>query len=104
MEKDPIRKTDSIDTFEEILKIAREKKVDFILLGGDLFHDNKPSRWTLYKTMQLFRQYCMGDKPCEFDFLSDQATNFHDRWGKSRSVSSFGASNDNSFRSPASAR
>ncbi|KAI9021901.1 Metallo-dependent phosphatase-like protein [Hyaloraphidium curvatum] len=81
MEKDPVRKNDSWTTFQEILGIARERNVDFVLLGGDLFHDNKPSRWTLFKTMELLRQYCMGDKPCEIDFLSDQSVNFHSSFG-----------------------
>jgi double-strand break repair protein MRE11 len=43
-EKHPIKKEDSFTTFAEILAIANERKVDFVLLGGDLFHDNKPSR------------------------------------------------------------
>lgn len=34
---------DSFITFEEILEIANLKEVDFILLGGDLFHIATPS-------------------------------------------------------------
>ncbi|KAJ3384660.1 meiotic recombination [Lobulomyces angularis] len=81
MDKNPIRGNDSIKTFEEILVIAQKKKVDFILLGGDLFHDNKPQRKTLYQTMALFRQYCFGDRACKLDFLSDQSVNFQDKFG-----------------------
>lgn len=76
MEKDVIRGNDSINTFEEILQIAKKHEVDFILLGGDLFHDNKPSRKVLHHCMALLRKYCMGDKPVEFELLSDQAVNF----------------------------
>ncbi|KAJ3060603.1 Double-strand break repair protein mre11a, partial [Podochytrium sp. JEL0797] len=76
LEKDPIRGNDSFEAFHEILTIARDKKVDFILLGGDLFHDNKPSRQCMHKTMTLLRQFCMGDKPCEFDFVSAQDETF----------------------------
>jgi len=47
-----------------------------ILLGGDLFHDNKPSRKVLYCTMELLRKYCMGSKPCPIEFLSDSKINF----------------------------
>ena len=47
-ERDPIRGEDSFRTFEEILKIAKNNSVDMILLGGDLFHFNKPSRNTLF--------------------------------------------------------
>lgn len=80
-EKDPVRGQDSVNTFEEVLQLAQQHKVDFILQGGDLFHDNKPSRAVLHRTMQLLRQYCMGDRPVSFRVLSDQATNFqHCRW------------------------
>lgn len=62
-EKDPIRGQDSINTFREILEIARDAEVDFILLAGDLFHENRPSRGCLYSVMALLREYTMGDKP-----------------------------------------
>jgi double-strand break repair protein MRE11 len=51
-------------------------QVDMILLGGDLFHDNKPSRSTFHKTIQLFRDYCMGNRACHLQILSDQSENF----------------------------
>ena len=51
-------------------------QVDLILLGGDLFHENKPSRKSLHGCMALIRQYCMGEKPVQVEFLSDQAVNF----------------------------
>jgi len=47
-----------------------------ILQGGDLFHDNKPSRHVLHRTMELLRRYCMGDDPIRFEIPSDQAVNF----------------------------
>ncbi|KAJ3330652.1 Double-strand break repair protein mre11a [Blyttiomyces sp. JEL0837] len=78
LEKDPVRSDDSFQSFEEILKIAKDRDVDFLLLGGDLFHDNKPSRKCLYKTMELLRRYCMGDKPIKFDLLSQSDTIFRD--------------------------
>jgi double-strand break repair protein MRE11 len=79
LEKDALRGRDSLTTFEEILKIAKSNQVDFILLGGildhlslgDLFHDNKPSRATLYSAMALFREYCWGDRACPLEMLSD---------------------------------
>ncbi|KAI1893973.1 hypothetical protein AGOR_G00129170 [Albula goreensis] len=76
MEKDAIRGNDTFETFDEILKCAKQNNVDFILLGGDLFHDNKPSRRTMHKCMELLRKYCMGDQPIMFEILSDQAVNF----------------------------
>ena len=76
MEKDAVRGNDSLVSFEEVLQLAQQNDVDFILLGGDLFHENKPSRKTLHGCMSLLRKYCMGDKPCEVEFLSDQSVNF----------------------------
>ncbi|KAJ3270534.1 Double-strand break repair protein mre11a [Terramyces sp. JEL0728] len=81
MEQDPIRSNDSFQTFEEILKLAVSHKVDFILLGGDLFHDNKPSRKSIFNIMTLVRQYCFGDGECHVEFLSDQSVNFSNRFG-----------------------
>ena len=46
-EKDAERKDDSFNTFEEVMQLAVEQDVDMLLLGGDLFHDNKPSRTTV---------------------------------------------------------
>lgn len=53
-----------------------------ILLGGDLFHENKPSRSTLYRTMNLLREYTLGDDPIALELLSDP-------YAESRSGSSF---------------
>lgn len=74
LEKDPLRGNDSFNTFEEILKMA--KGCDFLLLGGDLYHENKPSRTTMYRSLNLFRKYCTGNGPIEFTILSDQSVNF----------------------------
>lgn len=52
-------------------------QVDFILLGGDLFHDNKPTRRCLHNCITMLRQYCMGDSPIHFNILSDQTVNFN---------------------------
>ncbi|KAI8314187.1 Double-strand break repair protein mus-23 [Colletotrichum sp. SAR11_240] len=70
-ERDPIRKDDSWKTFDEILNIAKAQDVDMVLLGGDLFHDNKPSRKSMYQVMRSLRKNCLGMKPCELEFLSD---------------------------------
>lgn len=76
MEKDPVRGNDSLVTFEEILEKAKNNDVDFILLGGDLFHENKPSRRILHGCISLMRKYCLGEKPVQFEFISDQSVNF----------------------------
>ncbi|XP_076239409.1 double strand break repair nuclease mre11 [Calliopsis andreniformis] len=62
---------DSFTTFEEILQYARDYEVDFILLGGDLFHDTKPSQIAILKCMELLRKYCLGPREIKVQFLSD---------------------------------
>lgn len=59
-ETDPIRKDDTFRTFEEILTIAKQEKVDFVIQGGDLFDENKPSRHTYNKTIQILKKFCLG--------------------------------------------
>ncbi|KAL5711782.1 meiotic recombination [Ranunculus cassubicifolius] len=81
MEKDEIRRVDSFKSFEEICSIAEQKQVDFLLLGGDLFHENKPSRSTLVKTIEILRRYCLNDRPVQFQVVSDQTVNFANRFG-----------------------
>ncbi|KAI6653842.1 hypothetical protein LOD99_3344 [Oopsacas minuta] len=61
-EDDHIRGDDSFEAFEEVLLIAKQEQVDFVLLGGDLFHENKPSRPTLERCMSLIRKHCFGDR------------------------------------------
>jgi len=75
-EDDPIRKDDSFITFEEILSHAVRTKADALLLGGDIFHENKPSRPTVVRTLELLRKYCMNDNPVHIQVMSDQAANF----------------------------
>lgn len=76
-ERDPRRGDDSFTTFEEVLRAARtEHDVDAMLLGGDLFHENKPSLGCLVRACSLFRKYVYGNKPVPFSLLSDPATTF----------------------------
>ncbi|WVF68869.1 DNA repair protein (mre11) [Kwoniella sp. CBS 6097] len=70
-EKDPVRGQDAINTFREILEIARDADVDFILLAGDLFHENRPSRACMHQTIALLREYTLGDRPVSFELMSD---------------------------------
>ncbi len=69
---------DSFVTFEEILNYGKTMKADFVLLGGDLFHENKPSRKSLQKCMDLLRKYCLGPDEHTLQFLSDPDINFKD--------------------------
>ncbi|KAH7882901.1 Metallo-dependent phosphatase-like protein [Phlebopus sp. FC_14] len=71
LERDPIRGQDSINTFKEILQLAVKHDVDFILLAGDLFHENRPSRDCLYQVIALLREYTMSDRPIQVELMSD---------------------------------
>ena len=46
-EKHPERGDDSFNSFDELMGIGVEQGVDMVILGGDLFHENKPSRFGL---------------------------------------------------------
>ena len=75
-ERDSIRGDDSWKTFQEIMEMARDRDVDMVLLAGDLFHENKPSRKSMYQVMRALRMNCLGDKPCELEMLSDASEIF----------------------------
>ncbi|KKK20573.1 hypothetical protein P175DRAFT_0515156 [Aspergillus ochraceoroseus IBT 24754] len=75
-ERDPIRGDDSWKSFHEVMCLATKHDVDMVLLAGDLFHENKPSRKSMYQVMRSMRMNCLGDKPCELEFLSDASENF----------------------------
>lgn len=75
-ERDAIRGDDSWKTFHEIMCLAKERDVDMVLLAGDLFHENKPSRKSMYNVMRSLRLNCLGDKPCELEMLSDESEHF----------------------------
>jgi double-strand break repair protein MRE11 len=70
-ERDPVRGDDSWKSFHEVMCIAKDRDVDMVLLAGDLFHDNKPSRKSMYNVMRSLRLNCYGEKPCELEMLSD---------------------------------
>jgi len=54
------------------------RQVDFFLQGGDLFHDNKPSRLTLVQVVEILRRHVFGDRAISFEVISDQKKNFPD--------------------------
>lgn len=71
-----MRGDDSWKSFHEVMCLARERDVDMVLLAGDLFHENKPSRKSMYQVMRSIRMNCLGEKPCELELLSDASENF----------------------------
>lgn len=96
-EKDPVRGRDSINTFKEVLDLAVANdvrpsslplpplpesagadlpssplaQVDMLLLAGDLFHENRPSRTSLYQTISALRERCLSDRPIALELVSD---------------------------------
>lgn len=58
------------------MEIAKERDVDMVLLSGDLFHENNPSRKSLFQVMRTLRENCYGEKPCELEILSDTSQEF----------------------------
>ncbi|KAI5148637.1 double-strand break repair protein MRE11 [Enteropsectra breve] len=64
-ETDPLRGDDSFHTFQEILELAAMHGADIVLQGGDLFHENKPSRNTYNKAFQILRKHCLKSSATE---------------------------------------
>ena len=81
-ERDPVRSNDCYAAFEEVLVTAREKKVDLVLIAGDIFHENKPTRRTLHSTMELLRKYCLGCDPVYTTVLNEQKELFKANFGR----------------------
>jgi double-strand break repair protein MRE11 len=71
METHSVRGDDSWRTFHEIMCLAKEKDVDMVMLGGDLFDKHTPSRKSMVNVIRSLRMNTLGDKPCELEFLSD---------------------------------
>ena len=65
-----------LTAFDEILQLGRDQKVDFVLLGGDLFHDNRPTRNAEHQCMKILKKHVFGDRPVSVEFVSDPEMNF----------------------------
>lgn len=65
--------------FEEALRKAREQDVDFILLGGDLFHMNKPSASIEHKCIKIIKQHMNAsvDRCTSFELVAGKFSHFH---------------------------
>ena len=55
-ENDVVMGDDSFNSFEETLQIANDLDVDFVLLGGDLFHEQRPTQLTYEKASGIFNR------------------------------------------------
>ena len=76
MGNDTIRREDSYLAFKEVLESGVTTGADMVLLGGDLFHDNKPGRGCIHRAITLLRRYCLGDGDVAIQMCSDQEKNF----------------------------
>ena len=47
-----------------------------VLLGGDLFHDNKPTRTTLVRAVNILTEYCLNGTDVSFEVIGNQRENF----------------------------
>ena len=75
-ETDQVRRDDSFVAFEEVLENAVKSNADFVLLGGDSFHENKPTRDTVYRSISSLRKYCLGNADVNIKMVSDGLKNF----------------------------
>ncbi|GAW79099.1 double-strand break repair protein MRE11 [Plasmodium gonderi] len=73
-ENNSVQRKDTFNSFEEILFIANKLNVDMILNSGDLFHKNKVSEYTLFKSMAIIRNYCHVSAHEEEDSVSSPMT------------------------------
>ena len=65
-ENHPIRGNDSFTAFEEVIDIAKASNVDFLLLGGDLFHELNPSQRCMFRCVSMLEKNIFGDRPINF--------------------------------------
>ncbi|CAD8177206.1 unnamed protein product [Paramecium octaurelia] len=55
------RYQDAFEAFEEVLQIATQQNVDFVILGGDLFHEKHPTEHCLLKCVDILQRHVFGD-------------------------------------------
>jgi len=75
-EKLSIRNNDSFNSFDELLTVGKEQNVDMCILGGDLFHENKPSRLSQIKCIQILSKHVLGDGDVMLEYISEPEVDF----------------------------
>ena len=68
----------------QVFRIASEEAVDLVIISGNLFHDNRPSRKVMQHAVETLRNHCLGDREVAIELVSDQAANFHGRCADAR--------------------
>ena len=43
-----------------------------VLIAGDMFHENKPSRRTLHSTFDILQQHAFGERKVHMEILNEQ--------------------------------
>jgi len=46
-------------------------QVDLLLLAGDLFHENRPSRTSTYQAIAALREFTQSSRPVEIQLVND---------------------------------
>ena len=75
-EDDPIMGDDSFNTFKECLETANEFLVDFVLLGGDLFHEHQPSKKAYFEVSNILNDNVFGVKKHNFETRNFDDANY----------------------------
>ena len=74
-EKNPLLHNDSFEAVEEILLASSNNQVDFVIQGGDLFHQEVPSQSTLKRGIEIFANAVYGDKLHQFSIINQENPN-----------------------------
>jgi len=72
LEKEETRRDDSFLAVQEVFEKSYQNNADFLLLGGDLFHENTPSKYTLNRTFEIFNNNVLGHRDHQFKTLSTE--------------------------------
>ncbi len=67
---------DSFLAFEEVMGIAKDRQVDAILHGGDMFHQSSPSKETFSRVADILSRSVFGPRKVTFDVESDPSDHF----------------------------
>ena len=51
---------------------AKEKNADMVLIAGDMFHENKPSRRTLHSTFDIIQRHTLGEEDVYMEIMNEQ--------------------------------
>ncbi|KAH0476695.1 MAG: uncharacterized protein KVP18_003790 [Porospora cf. gigantea A] len=73
-ESDPQRRDDTFEMLDYMLRMGRRLECDLCVHAGDLYDQTKPSKATLYKSMELLKRNCLGDDDINFELVEGRET------------------------------